>query len=198
MTKQPPWTRKGYMVLESIAAERDGAGRWWLVATFAGSETVRFRPDDLLDPKNAAGADWSSVQPGEGWPFDFTVQLPDGPIEIPSQRIRLVTDDAYLQAFQQREAEIMARTSKHPGILLRLVRLRQGVSAKELADRAGIDPRSLSQIELGRRNVGATTLQKLLKALGCTWRALDEVMDDEPPAKRGPGRPAKEALTRSA
>ncbi|MGH2388657.1 MAG: helix-turn-helix domain-containing protein, partial [Chloroflexota bacterium] len=52
-----------------------------------------------------------------------------------------------------------------------------GLTGKELADRAGITPQSLSRIEHGRHDIVFTTLKRLLAPMG--YGLADLVTDEE-------------------
>jgi transcriptional regulator with XRE-family HTH domain len=91
--------------------------------------------------------------------------------EIPWTTIRLLSDRDFatywaLQAEQQ---------AKQVGAQLKELRLRRNLSGKEVAERAGITPQSLSRIEQGHHDVVYTTLQRILAGMGCTLQELVNV-----------------------
>ncbi|MCH9627913.1 MAG: hypothetical protein S4CHLAM2_15610 [Chlamydiales bacterium] len=53
------------------------------------------------------------------------------------------------------------------GELIRLVRTQLGMSQNRLASRAGVPQSTISRVEKGVRDVGLSTLQKILGALSC-------------------------------
>jgi transcriptional regulator with XRE-family HTH domain len=66
---------------------------------------------------------------------------------------------------------------KRIGENLRMLRKRRGWSQQRLADEAGIVRRYLPELESGRKNVSALTLEKLAGALQVP---LKEIMEDVP------------------
>lgn len=58
------------------------------------------------------------------------------------------------------------------GTRIRTLRQRRGLMSKDLAERAGITPQSLSRIENGKHDVVFKTLQKLLSAMGYELKDL--------------------------
>src|SRR5205823_2092005 len=94
--------------------------------------------------------------------------LDDESIEIPWSTIRVLTDEAY-STHLAHAAEEQARQI---GLRIRELRDSRQLSSKDLAERAGITPQSLSRIENGRHDVVYTTLQRLLAAMGYSLRDL--------------------------
>jgi len=74
----------------------------------------------------------------------------------------------------QTEAEAL----KILGDRIRALRSEQGLTQVQLADRAGISPRYLSEVESGKRNVSYTWLNALAKHLAVP---LPELLDFEEP-----------------
>jgi transcriptional regulator with XRE-family HTH domain len=58
------------------------------------------------------------------------------------------------------------------GANLRKIRLDNGISQEDLADRAGLHRTYLSSVERGERNVTLATVEKLAKALGVSMSKL--------------------------
>lgn len=58
---------------------------------------------------------------------------------------------------------------------VRRLRLKAKMTQEGLAERVGINPRTIQKIEAGRLNILVTTLARLQVALDCRW---DELMDD--------------------
>jgi transcriptional regulator with XRE-family HTH domain/Zn-dependent peptidase ImmA (M78 family) len=93
------------------------------------------------------------------------------PQEISWLAIRSATDPAFSQELL-RSADEEARQI---GERLRRLRKARGMRAKDVAERAGIAPMSLSRIETGKHDVVYRTLQRVLAAMGCTLRDLAEL-----------------------
>lgn len=92
----------------------------------------------------------------------------DGRIEIPWSSLRALTDREY-SAHLVTAAEEQAR---QVGRRTRELRESRNLSGKELAERAGIAPQSLSRIEHGHHDVVFTTLQRILAAMGASLKDL--------------------------
>lgn len=58
------------------------------------------------------------------------------------------------------------QTRPTQGLTLRTVRVAQGLSLRETASRAGIDPAHLSKVERGQKNLSVQSLHKLAGVLG--------------------------------
>jgi DNA-binding Xre family transcriptional regulator len=94
-------------------------------------------------------------------------------LDIPGLTIRALTDPE----FSAHLARAAAEQARHVGKRLRELRIARGLSAKSVAQRAGLAPQSLSRIELGQHDVVFTTLQKILGAMGCS---LSDLAASEP------------------
>ena len=103
-------------------------------------------------------------------PYEIQIPTNRGTIEVPWSTVRLLTDREYA-AFAAAEARDYALRI---GTRIRALRKARGLSSKELAQRAGIAPNSLSRIELGRYDVTLTTLGSLLAAMGYSYADLVE------------------------
>lgn len=154
MSTTTKWNTREYQRIASVTY-LDGALR---VHFEDGSEV-------MIDARRVLPPDTSPVR----WetldydPYEITVSTIDNEnVEIPWSTLRVLTDDAY-SSHLAHAAEEQARQ-----IGLRIKELRKGrrLSSKELAERAGITPQSLSRIENGRHDVVYTTLQRLLAAMG--------------------------------
>lgn len=85
-----------------------------------------------------------------------------GPYVIPWDRLRILTDDEFANEMAE-EAEKNARTI---GQKIRSLRERQDITAKKLAERAGITAQTITRIERGHTDVSFATLKKILSAMG--------------------------------
>jgi len=83
------------------------------------------------------------------------------PVEVPWSTIRVLTDQDYAAYL----ATVAAAEARRVGARLAALRARRGLSGKDLAERAGIAPQSLSRIEHGRHDLAFSTLQRLLAAM---------------------------------
>jgi transcriptional regulator with XRE-family HTH domain len=132
---------------------------------FADGSEVMLDAQRVLPP-NTRPVQWETL---EYDPYQITAStLNDESVEIPWSTIRVLTDDAY-SAHLAHAAEEQARQI---GLRIRELRDSRQLSSKDLAERAGIAPQSLSRIENGRHDVVYTTLQRLLAAMGYSLRDL--------------------------
>lgn len=132
---------------------------------FADGSEVMLDAQRVLPP-NTRHVQWETL---EYDPYQITAStLDDESVEIPWSTIRVLTDEAY-SAHLARAAEEQARQI---GLRIRELRDSRQLSSRDLAERAGIAPQSLSRIENGRHDVVYTTLQRLLAAMGYSLRDL--------------------------
>lgn len=153
------WDDSEYQRIAVVAFE-DGE----LSVTFENGETVVIEAQSILPPAVA--------QPNyKKLAYDaFEIRIPtnSGVVEIPSSRIRILTDGAY-SAYLAKVAEEQA---KKIGRRIRTLRKSRGLTTSELASRAGIARQSLSRIENGKHDVIFTTLRKILAAMDCSLSDL--------------------------
>jgi DNA-binding Xre family transcriptional regulator len=141
-----------------------------------------------LLPTEARGADWSAMT---FTPYEITVPTADEDVEIPWSTIRALTDRDYSAHVAAAAAE-QARTV---GNRLRELREGRGLTGKEVAERAGITPQSLTRIEHGQHGVVFTTLQRILATMGCS---LKDLVVRQPAAGAGPTVRAKRQASAAA
>jgi len=128
-------------------------------------------PVDRLVPPGSHTVDWTGMRAGDH--EIFVPRKDDSDLEISWMDLRSQEDPA-LAGFLIETAE---EEAGRVGARLRALRESRGLTAKEVADRAGIAPMSLSRIELGRHDVVYRTLRKVLAAMGL---GLEDLVD--PPA----------------
>ncbi len=163
------WEEPGY--LDIVQASATPAGR--IMVLFADETWVEFDGQRLL-PSGAACPRWTELSVDEAGDF-LLVPTAGEPVDLPADRIRILTDPDYAEHWAQLAAEQAHRIGRR----LRTLRERRGLTAKDLARRAGIAPMSLSRIELGYHDIGFPTLAKLLAALGADWDDLAVSMEAE-------------------
>ena len=159
MTAAAKWDTPEYQRI-ATASYRTGK----LVVTFEDGWRVTVDATHLLPP-GTADVDWNRLGVT---PYELVVPAGSGEIEIPWSTIRALTDreySAHLAAAAEEQARLIGRR-------IRELRQSRNLSGRELAERAGITPQSLSRIEHGRHDVVFTTLQRLLAAMGCSLRDL--------------------------
>jgi DNA-binding Xre family transcriptional regulator len=119
-------------------------------------------------PAESEHVDWDAMSVNA---YELVIPTAGGRIEVPWSTIRVLTDREYA-AHLAAAAEDQARLI---GLRIKQLREARGLSSKELAERAGITPQSLSRIEHGRHDVVFTTLQRILAAMGHSLRDLAEI-----------------------
>jgi DNA-binding Xre family transcriptional regulator len=167
MSETTPWYQRGYMKMVSVHPEGSD-----LVVDFADGSRACVEAKTLLPP-DTDPVEWDRLT----WsPYEIAVPNAYEVVVIPSERVRMLTDKDYSQ-YLARAAEEQAR---RVGARIRELRKARGMTGKELAERAGIMPQSLSRIEHGKAAVVLPTVQRLLAAMGCSIHDLVE--PDEAPA----------------
>jgi transcriptional regulator with XRE-family HTH domain len=58
------------------------------------------------------------------------------------------------------------------GANVRRERVARGLTQEKLAELMEVNPRTIQKIEAGKLNILLTTIQRLQKALNCSWDAL--------------------------
>lgn len=155
------WQTPGYAQILQVRA-CDGT----VTVQFADGGWVQIDGSRLLPPEVHDPA-WSAITVDEYGDF-LIVPTAGDPVDIPADRIRIVTDPAFAE-HRARRARAEARMI---GRRIRTLRERRGLTAKEVARRAGITPMSISRIELGRHEVILSTLARILAAMGCSFHDL--------------------------
>jgi transcriptional regulator with XRE-family HTH domain len=146
------WDEASYQRLSEASGE-DNA----LHVAFENGDRVKLVLSALLN-RPGAEADWDTLELN---PYELRLTVDGKPEIVPWMDIRALADEHLASHLAERASE-QARSVGHR---LRLLRGRRGLSARELAERAGISPQSLSRIERGRHDVVFSTLQRLLAAM---------------------------------
>lgn len=158
------WDEDSYLRIVSACYDQ---ARDTLTVTFRNGDTVTLSARCLLRSEQEH-IDWPSMEIVGNYHLD----VPARPhhLEISGFAIRALTDAAF-SAHLAAQAEQEAR---QVGRRLREMRKARGLSAKEVAARAGLSAQSISRIELGQHDVVLTTLEKILAVMGYTLRDLAE------------------------
>lgn len=157
----PRWAQHTY---QRICSAHEHAGT--LDVCFEDGTQAQVQTARLV-PHGSKEIDWSHLSVT---PYEVTVPAADGPIVIPWSRIRTLTDAEYAAHLAAAAAEEAQRI----GLRIRALRERRGLTGKQLADRAGITPQSVSRIEHGHHDIVFTTLRRILAAMDCTLRDLSD------------------------
>lgn len=152
------WYNDDYLRIVG-ASYKDG----YLSVRFADGSDVTLAVAHIRS--DAVSASWDQLT------FDdqeVTVPGAKGPIEIPWSTIRTLTDGAYNAHLARKAEEQACRLGA------RLYELREGrhLTGPELASRADMTTEDLARIEQGRDKVAFPAVDRLLKAMGYSWRDL--------------------------
>jgi transcriptional regulator with XRE-family HTH domain len=134
---------------------------------FEDNTTIILDKDAIL-PSGSDNPDWNRLQFNA---YELILPTSSEDLEIPWSTIRLLGDSAFAAHWAQQAEE----QAKDIGPRLRELRQSKNLSSKEVAERAGITPQSLSRIEKGHHDVVFTTLRKILAAMGCTLQDLASI-----------------------
>lgn len=134
---------------------------------FEDKTTVILNKDTVV-PIGAHNPNWNGLQFNA---YELILPTSQGEAEIPWSTIRLLSDSSFATHW----ASMAEGQAKDIGSRLRELRQSKNLTSKEVAERAGITPQSLSRIEKGHHDVVFTTLRKILAAMGCTLQDLAAV-----------------------
>ncbi len=159
MLTAPQWEATEYQRIASVTLDGDR-----LIVLFEDNSRATVETGRLLPP-GVEAARWADLTFN---PYEILVATNGDVVEIPWSTIRVLTDRDY-SVYLADAAEEQARQI---GLRIKELREARNLSGRDLAERAGITPQSLSRIEHGRHDVVYTTLQRLLSAMGHDLRAL--------------------------
>ena len=153
------WDSREYRRINNAILSQDR-----LLVSFENGDVAEI-PTIRVLPFGVANGTWNGLR------FDahtITAQIGNQHLEVPWSTIRAITDPEF-GGHIARQAEEQAKTI---GTRIRKLRESRHLASKELAERAGISPQSLSRIENGRHDVVFTTLGRILGAMGYSLRDL--------------------------
>ncbi len=154
----------------NTADHRDGM----LVVLFEDGFRATVEVTQLIP--DGVGARWDALVVAQ---YEIGVPTPQGEVEIPWSTIRVLTDARYAEHL----AAAADEQARHVGRRIRALREQRGLKSKDVAQRAGITPQSLSRIEHGRHDIVFTTLQRILAAMGYSLRDLATDVSHELPTE---------------
>ena len=169
------WNDERFYRIASAAVEGNQ-----LLVRFEDGTSVQVDTHRILPRK--AGVRWADMTFN---PYELVVPSEGGSQEISGSSLRALTDREYgihLESLAEEQA-------RHIGRRIRQLRLERRLSGKELAERAGLSPQSLSRIERGHHDVVFTTLRRILAAMGASVKDL-AVADENSPKESGNDGPA--------
>ena len=162
MSTMPKWETREYQRI--VAVSPRGAD---LIVQFEDGSRAIIEAKRVLPPDTQL-ANWDALT---FHAYEIMIPTLGGEIEVPWSTIRVLTDkeySAHLAAAAEEEA-------RQIGLRIKELRTNRNLSGKELAERAGITPQSLSRIENGRHDIVFTTLQRILAAMGYSLKDLTAV-----------------------
>lgn len=167
-TERPArWERRDYQTITGVGF-KDGT----LEVHFADGAEATVAADRFVRTP-LSRARWSEVRHTA---HDIVVPAPEGEVEISWMDVRAQSDPSFANYLMQTADEEAQRIGQR----LRALREQRGMTAKKVAESAGIAPLSLSRIELGRHDVVYRTLRRILAAMNYTLRDLAEVAEVQP------------------
>jgi transcriptional regulator with XRE-family HTH domain/Zn-dependent peptidase ImmA (M78 family) len=154
------WDEASYQRI--AAASGEGSE---LSVTFENGDELRFDIGRLVALGGEA-PDWAALRTE---PFEVEFEFGGEDVILSWLSIRSLLDDE-LAAHLARSAESEAEQVGHR---LRVLRERRGLSGRQLAERVGIAPQSLSRIERGRHDIVFSKVQQLLAAMSYNLSDLE-------------------------
>jgi len=158
------WDNPRFQRICSVKADPNNFRVRFEDGTTAEIESHKILPGEINQPR------WEELRFN---PYEIILPIANGEFEISWSTIRVLTDAEY-SAHLSKVAEEQA---KKIGRRLSQLRKGRGIKSKELAERAGIAPQSLSRIEHGKHDIAFSTLQKILSAMGYELKDLSVESD---------------------
>ncbi len=153
------WDSPRFQRICSAKADLDNLRVRFEDGTTAEIESHKILPGDIVKPR------WENLRFN---PYEIIVPTEKGALEISWSTLRVLTDAAYSAHL----AKVAEEQAKKIGRRISQLRKSRGMKSKDLAERAGITPQSLSRIEHGKHDIAFSTLQKILGAMGYELRDL--------------------------
>jgi Zn-dependent peptidase ImmA (M78 family)/DNA-binding XRE family transcriptional regulator len=167
---QRPWDDGAYQ--RFAEANIDGEQ---LVVRFENGDEVRVNANRLLGVEGAP--QWGELEVSQ---YELRLTAGEERHEVAWVDVRALDDASFAGYLAERAAE----EARQVGHRLRSLRERRNLSSRELAERAGINPQSLSRIERGRHDVVFSTLQRLLAAMNYDLADLSGLAGPSVPRER--------------
>jgi len=147
---------------QRICSAKANADNLWVRfedGTTAEIESHKILPGEINQPR------WERLRFN---PYEIILPTANGEIEVSWSTIRVLSNAEYSVYL----AQVAAEQAKKIGRRISALRKGRGIKSKELAERAGISPQSLSRIENGKHDISFSTLQKILSAMGYALKDL--------------------------
>lgn len=135
-----------------------------VIVSFENGDIITV-PKGVLTPFGINDIEWEKINFN---PFEISIPASPKPLEIPWDKLRVLTDKEFAKYLANKSEE----QSQLIGIKVKRLREKKEISSKELAERAGVTPQTISRIEQGHTDVSFATLRKILAAMGCSLKDL--------------------------
>lgn len=135
-----------------------------VIVSFENGDVIKIPKRSLL-AFETENIDWNKLIFN---PYEIVIPASPYALEIPWDKLRVITD----KEFGKHLAEKSEEQSKLIGVKVKRLREKKGINSKELAERAGITPQTISRIEQGHTDVSFVTLRKILAAMGYSLKDL--------------------------
>lgn len=153
------WNDTSYQKIKDAKFAMDN-----VIVTFENGDLIEIPKGNLI-PFGITDIEWGKLNFS---PFEIIIPASPNSFEIPWDKLRVITD----KEFGKYLAEKSEEQSRLIGVKVKRLREKKGINSKELAERAGITPQTISRIEQGHTDVSFVTLRKILAALGYSLKDL--------------------------
>jgi transcriptional regulator with XRE-family HTH domain len=154
-----PWENTSYQRIKD-AKFNNGI----VIVGFENGDIIEI-PKEKLTPFGMKDVKWDMM---DFSPFEVIIPASPRQLEIPWDSLRVITDKEFARYLAEKSEE----QSKLIGLKVKRLREKKGIASKELAERAGITPQTISRIEQGHTDVSFATLRKILAAMGYSLKDL--------------------------
>lgn len=135
-----------------------------LFVNFENGDEIRIIKENLI-PFGITNIEWGKLNFNS---FEIIIPATPNSLEISWDKLRVITDKEFGKHLAKKSEE----QSKLIGIKVKRLREKKGINSKDLAERAGITPQTISRIEQGHTDVSFTTLRRILAAMGYSLKDL--------------------------
>jgi transcriptional regulator with XRE-family HTH domain/Zn-dependent peptidase ImmA (M78 family) len=153
------WNNSSYQKIKNANFTNDN-----VVVGFENGDVIEV-PKGTLIPFGIRDIEWSKLCFNS---FEIIIPASPNSLEIPWDKLRVISDREFAMHLANKSEE----QSKLIGIKVKRLRERKEMSSKELAERAGVTPQTISRIEQGHTDLSFATLRKILAALGYSLKDL--------------------------
>lgn len=153
------WNNTSYQKIQDAKFNNEN-----VIVSFENGDVITV-PKEVLIPFGINDIEWEKINFN---PFEISIPASPKSFEIPWDKLRVLTDKEFAKYLAIKSEE----QSQLIGIKVKRLREKKEISSKELAERAGVTPQTISRIEQGHTDVSFATLRKILAAMGYTLKDL--------------------------